>query len=158
MRVANGDGQGIGGIRRLRQPVEIQQTRDHELHLLLLRQSISNDCGFNGQRSVFRHRQPVSRGSQQSHAAHMPEFQRGFYIDRVEDFFDRHGAYYAALLDYAAIGEPLLGEMAAQPRAILEALLAKKGAQARAALAYDIRRLRPILRETIRSLESVSDP
>lgn len=81
------------------------------------------------------------------------------WIDRsenryIQDFFDRHGAYYAALLEYAAIGEPLLGEMAGQHRAILDALLRRQWARARAALGHDIRRLRPILKDTIQRLEA----
>jgi DNA-binding GntR family transcriptional regulator len=81
-----------------------------------------------------------------------------YWVDRsenryIQDFFDRHGAYFAALLDYAAIGEPLLSELAHQHRAILEALLGKKWRQARQALAHDIRRLRPILKDTIQRLE-----
>jgi DNA-binding GntR family transcriptional regulator len=70
----------------------------------------------------------------------------------IADFFDRHGAYFAALLDYAALGEPLLSELAGQHRAILEALLHKKWRQARECLVRDIRRLRPILKDTIRRL------
>ena len=82
-----------------------------------------------------------------------------YWVDRsqnryIRDFFDRHGAYYAALLDYAAIGEPLLSELAGQHRAILEALLRRQWRRARAALAHDIRRLRPILRDTIQRLEA----
>jgi DNA-binding GntR family transcriptional regulator len=72
----------------------------------------------------------------------------------IQDFFDRHGAYYAALLDYAAIGEPLLAELALQHRAILECLLRKQWRPARSALAHDIRRLRPILKDTIQRLEA----
>jgi DNA-binding GntR family transcriptional regulator len=85
-----------------------------------------------------------------------------YWVDRagnryIQDFFDRHGAYFAALLDYAAIGEPLLSEMACQHRAILDALLRKKWRQARDALAHDIRRLRPILKDTIQRLEAEGD-
>jgi DNA-binding GntR family transcriptional regulator len=72
----------------------------------------------------------------------------------IQDFFDRHGAYYATLLDYAAIGEPLLAELALQHRTILESLLQEKWRAARDALAYDIRRLRPILKDTIQRLEA----
>jgi DNA-binding GntR family transcriptional regulator len=75
----------------------------------------------------------------------------------IRDFFDRHGAYYAALLDYAAIGEPLLSEMAGQHRAILEALLDRQWQRAKDALARDIRRLRPIMKDTIQRLEAEGD-
>jgi DNA-binding GntR family transcriptional regulator len=83
----------------------------------------------------------------------------GIWIDRaqnryIQDFFDRHGAYYDALLAYAALGEPLLAELANQHRTILEALLRKKWRAARDALVHDIRRLRPILKDTIQCLEA----
>jgi DNA-binding GntR family transcriptional regulator len=82
-----------------------------------------------------------------------------YWIDQsgnryIRGFFDRYGAYFAALLDYAAIGEPLLGELAAQHRTILEALLHKQWRQAKVALVRDIRRLRPILKDTIQRLEA----
>src|SRR5262245_17204036 len=72
-----------------------------------------------------------------------------YWIDQsgnryIRGFFDRYGAYFAALLDHAAIGEPLLGELAAQHREILEAMLRKQWRRARETLVRDIRRLRPI--------------
>jgi DNA-binding GntR family transcriptional regulator len=82
-----------------------------------------------------------------------------YWVDKaqnryIQDFFERHGAYYAALLDFAAIGDALLAELAGQHRTILELLLRKKWHQAQAALAHDIRRLRPILKDTIQRLEA----
>jgi DNA-binding GntR family transcriptional regulator len=79
------------------------------------------------------------------------ELARNRYI---QDFFDRHGAYYDALLAYAALGDPLLAELARQHRTILEALISKKWRHANEALVEDIRRLRPILKDTIQSLEA----
>ena len=80
-----------------------------------------------------------------------------YWVDRcgnryIRDFFDRHGAYFAALLDYAAIGgTPAVGIGLSAPGVILDSLLRKKWHQAREALRYDIQRLRPILKDTIHS-------
>ena len=72
----------------------------------------------------------------------------------IRDFFERNGPYFAALLDYAVIGEPLLSELMAQHREILEALLRHRLEQARRALSHDILRLGPILLDTIRRIEA----
>ncbi len=79
-----------------------------------------------------------------------------YWVDRsgnryIQDFFDRHGAYYTALYNYAAIGDRQLTKIARQHRLILAAVLEGKWQTARDALAEDIESLRPILLETIRA-------
>jgi DNA-binding GntR family transcriptional regulator len=81
-----------------------------------------------------------------------------YWVDRsgnryVQDFFDRHGAYYAVLYAHAVVGQKLIDTLAAQHRAILQPLLQRKLKQAQSALAFDIRSLRSILKEAIRRLE-----
>jgi DNA-binding GntR family transcriptional regulator len=81
-----------------------------------------------------------------------------YWIERsrnryIQDFFERQGAYYTALYAHAAVGEKLIATLAEQHRAILQPLLKKKLRQAQAALAFDIRSLRSILKEAIRRLE-----
>ena len=80
-----------------------------------------------------------------------------YWVDRsgnryIQDFFDRHAAYYTALYDYAAIGDHQLAEIARQHRLILSAVLERKWRVARNALAEDIESLRPMLLEAIRSI------
>jgi DNA-binding GntR family transcriptional regulator len=70
----------------------------------------------------------------------------------VQDFFERHSAYYTALYEYAAIGGRQLAKIASLHRAILSALLERKWRVARDHLVEDIESLRPILLETIRTL------
>jgi DNA-binding GntR family transcriptional regulator len=82
-----------------------------------------------------------------------------YWIDQsqnryIQDFFDRHGPYFATLLDYAALGQSLIAELASQHRTILQALLQKRWRQAREALSYDIHRLRPLLKDTIQRREA----
>ena len=81
-----------------------------------------------------------------------------YWIDRagnryIQDFFERHGAYYTILYAHAVRGPALVATLAAQHRAILEHLLGGRLPQAQAALAVDIQSLRSILGDAIRGLE-----
>ncbi len=62
------------------------------------------------------------------------------------DFFERHGAYFSTLFDYAARGAAAVAQMAGQHRRILEPLIRKDWAGARAALSRHIRSQRPVLK------------
>ena len=57
----------------------------------------------------------------------------------IQDFFQRHGAFYSALFDYAALGEQVKAAMAQEHRDILQALLAGDWAAAEKALVKHIR-------------------
>jgi DNA-binding GntR family transcriptional regulator len=70
----------------------------------------------------------------------------------IRDFFDRHGGYYTALLDYAAPGTRVVTEMAGQHRAILEALIDRDWLLARRLLAHHIRAQQPIVEELMRRI------
>ncbi len=61
----------------------------------------------------------------------------------ITDFFAQHGRYYTALFDYASLAGSIVAEMAAQHRAILEALLQGEQAKARRVLRQHIRSQRP---------------
>ncbi|MHB8897905.1 MAG: GntR family transcriptional regulator [Thermoguttaceae bacterium] len=64
----------------------------------------------------------------------------------IGNFFRQYTAtYYTSAFDYAAPEAHVVAEMAAQHRAILEALVARKWARAREALVHHIRAQRPIL-------------
>ena len=70
----------------------------------------------------------------------------------IRDFFERHGAYYTSVFDFAAPETHLVAEMAEQHRAILEALIAREWSRARAALARHIRAQRPIVKALLRRI------
>ena len=70
----------------------------------------------------------------------------------LRDFFDRQGAFYTTLFDYAAPKTHVVAEMARQHRRILRALIAKDWTSARRALALHIRAQGPIVRELLRRL------
>lgn len=70
----------------------------------------------------------------------------------IRDFFDRHGAYYTTLFDYAAPETHVMAEMARQHRAILRALIDRDWQRARRTLSQHIRGQRPIVTDLIMKL------
>lgn len=75
----------------------------------------------------------------------------------IQDFFERHHAYFNAMLTYAIISRKLVEDSKAGHRRILEALLRRDWDAARTELSHDIRRLRPLLIATIQRLESSAE-
>jgi DNA-binding GntR family transcriptional regulator len=70
----------------------------------------------------------------------------------IRDFFERHGSYYTTLFDYAAPGARVVRAMAAQHRAILQALIDQDWPRARKLLAHHIRAQQPIVEELLQQL------
>jgi len=70
----------------------------------------------------------------------------------IQDFFERHGAYYTTLFYYAAHAPEAASKMARQHRSILEHLIAGRQEKARTALAAHIRDQAPALRELMARL------
>jgi hypothetical protein len=50
MEMADGNGEGIGGVGGLGDLIEIQQTRHHLLHLMLLGLAVSDNRGLDRER------------------------------------------------------------------------------------------------------------
>lgn len=57
----------------------------------------------------------------------------------IQDFFNRHGTFFTALFDFAALGEEIKAEMAQEHRDILECLLVENWQGAEKALVKHIR-------------------
>ena len=57
----------------------------------------------------------------------------------IQDFFSRHGAFFTALFDFAALGEDIKAEMAQEHRDILECLIEENWEGAEKALVKHIR-------------------
>ncbi len=81
----------------------------------------------------------------------------GYLIEKsqnryIQDFFDRHGMFYATLLEHAAPRTAVVARMARQHRQILLALLAQDWPRARRALAQHIGSQRPIVRKLMAQL------
>ncbi len=72
--------------------------------------------------------------------------------DYLRDFFNRHGAYYTSLLDFAAPETHVVAAMARQHRKILRALLAKDWPRARRELTRHIRAQRPIVGDLLQRI------
>jgi DNA-binding GntR family transcriptional regulator len=77
----------------------------------------------------------------------------------ISDFFDRHGAYFTAILDFAAPETRVVAAMAREHRSILRALIDGDWPRAREALARHIRGQRPVVRDLMLRLgRSPADP
>ena len=77
----------------------------------------------------------------------------------IRNFFRQHTAtFYTSAFDYAAPEAHLVAEMAAQHREILEALIKKRWALARKALARHIRTQRPVLAQLLKFDENHRKP
>jgi len=77
----------------------------------------------------------------------------------LKTFFRQHtAAYFAAAFDHAAPEARVVAEMAAQHRAILEALIARRWDRAREALVRHIRAQKPVLMRILRAGVSGSSP
>jgi DNA-binding GntR family transcriptional regulator len=72
----------------------------------------------------------------------------------IRDFFDRHGAYFTALLDFAAPETRVVAAMAREHRSILRALIDCDWPRAREELARHIRGQRPVVRDLMIRLGS----
>jgi DNA-binding GntR family transcriptional regulator len=74
----------------------------------------------------------------------------------IREFFDRNGAYYGCLFDFAAPETSVVETMAAQHREVLLALIARDWPRARRALAHHIQAQEPIVRELLQRLSRIS--
>lgn len=70
----------------------------------------------------------------------------------IREFFDRSGAYYSTLFDFAAPETSVVASMAEQHREVLLALIARDWPRARRALAHHIQSQEPIVRELLQKL------
>ena len=94
---------------------------------------------------------PRSGGTRLDNSLH------GYLVEKsgnvyLQEFFNRYGAYYASLLDFAAPETRVVAAMARQHRTILRALIAQDWTRARRELARHIRAQRPIVRELLQRI------
>jgi hypothetical protein len=86
--VADGDGEGVGGVGGLGRFVQVEQAGDHELHLLFGGETVADNRAFDGERGVFGHEQTAVGGGQHGDAADLAELERALGVGGEEDFFD----------------------------------------------------------------------
>jgi DNA-binding GntR family transcriptional regulator len=73
----------------------------------------------------------------------------------IREFFDREGAFFTTLFDYAAPETHVVAEMVRQHRRILKAMIAGDWVEARKALVRHIRAQKPIVNELLRRVGRV---
>jgi hypothetical protein len=88
VEMADGYGQGIGGVGRLGNLIEIQEARHHLLDLMFFGAAVSDYRGLNGEWRVFGDLEPVGCGGQHGDAAHLAELQGRFHVGGIENIFD----------------------------------------------------------------------
>ena len=89
MCVANGAGEGVGGIGR-RLAREREQALHHVLDLLLARVTVAHHRLLHLQRGVFGDRKAGEHRGADRGAARLAERERGLRVDVDEDLLDRH--------------------------------------------------------------------
>src|SRR5277367_5130391 len=94
VRVAERDGEGVGGIGRLGVFGQSQGGGYHLLHLLFGCGTVTGDAGFHFTRRITVGGDGGLRGGEQHHAAHFGELQRGAHIERGEDGFHCDGVWH----------------------------------------------------------------
>ena len=92
-----------------------------------------------------------------SGGTHLDNSLHGYLVEKsgnsyLREFFNRHGAYYTSLLDFAAPETRVVAAMARQHRKILRALIARDWTRARSELTRHIRAQRPIVRELVQRM------
>jgi hypothetical protein len=88
MQMADGDGEGIGGVGGFGDLIEIQKARHHLLDLMFFGPAVSDHRGLDGQGRVFGDFDSGGSGGQHGNSAHLAEFQGRLHVGGVENVFD----------------------------------------------------------------------
>jgi hypothetical protein len=88
VKMADGNGQGIGGVSGFGDGIEAEQMRDHVLDLPLPGSAIAYDSGFDRKRGVFGDLYSATGCRQHGYATNLTQLQRRLRIDGIEDIFD----------------------------------------------------------------------
>ena len=86
--VADGDGEGVGGVGRFGSFVEFEEAGDHELDLLFRCKTVADDGALDGQRGVFGDEETAVRRGHHSDATDLAELECALGVGGEEDFFD----------------------------------------------------------------------
>jgi len=86
--VADGDGEGVGGVGRFRGAVEAKEACDHELDLLLGGEAVAGDRGLDGERGVLGDGEVAGGGGEHGDSADLAELEGGLGVGGEEDLFD----------------------------------------------------------------------
>ncbi len=75
--MTDGDGDGVGYVFGFHLLLQAGQDAHHAAHLLLFGAAVADDAALNFERRIFAEGHMSLRDSQQSHSAHVGEFQGG---------------------------------------------------------------------------------
>ena len=88
VEMTDGDGERVGGVSRVVRLLQVEEARNHKLHLLLGGEAVADDRRFNGERGVFGHRFSTGGGGQEGDSADLAELECGLGVGGEEDLFD----------------------------------------------------------------------
>jgi hypothetical protein len=98
--MANGNGQGIGGIGRVRRSIEAEKACDHVLDLFFVGATIADDSGLDGQRRVFGNDEASTGGGEHGNTAHVTKLEGGLHVHSKEDVFNGNFLWMLASNDF----------------------------------------------------------
>ena len=88
MMVADGNGQGVGGIDRARRLLEAEKRLDHPLDLTFPRSAIPRDGAFHLQWTVLCNGEPALDGGEEGDPSHLAQLERALRVFREDEGFD----------------------------------------------------------------------
>src|SRR5579862_1565327 len=88
MEMADGNGQGVGGVRGFGRSGKLEQPDYHVLDLLLFSAPVADYRGLDSKRRVFSDFEAGRGSSQHGYAANLAEFESGLHVEGIEHVFD----------------------------------------------------------------------
>ena len=88
VQVADGDGQSVGGVGGLGNLIEVEEARNHLLHLMFFGAAVSDYGGFYGERRILGDFEASGSGGEHGDSADLAEFEGGLDVGSVENIFD----------------------------------------------------------------------
>jgi len=110
LNVAEGYGEGVGGVGRLGSLVHPQQGAHHQLHLFFVGVAVAGNASFHFAGRIRAYLHTVLLGGQQDNTANLSEPQSGAHVQRGEYRFHGHG-----------MGPKFFDQLAEQPVDIMQA-------------------------------------
>jgi len=90
LEVAKGDGEGVGGVGRLRKFLQAELSADHLLHLALIGMAVTGDTGLDFPGGITADSEASLLGGKKDDAANLGEAQGGAHIQRGKDRLHGH--------------------------------------------------------------------
>lgn len=108
MMVADGNGQGVGGVGRARRLLEAEKRLDHPLNLTFPRSAIPCYGAFDLQWTVLCNGEPALGGGEEGDPSHLAQLERTLRVFREDEGFDGGPVRMMASDQLGQTGEDLL--------------------------------------------------